>query len=380
MAGSDVLVVGGGIIGLAAAWEAAKRGFRVTVVEKEGFGGQASGAAAGMLAPYSENPEGPDPFFRLCLDSLSMYPEFVREIEETSGMDAELRRTGSLGVALHEADLLPLLSRSAWQLAYGASCELVDADALRRLEPRLAAGAAGGLWCPAESHVQAPKLVRALEEACRRSGVALLGNAGDVTDFEIVREAGVSLATERLGKLSAGRAVLCTGAWSASWARWLPLSIPVHPVRGQICAYEGAASEVRHMVFSSQAYWVGKNDGSLVCGASEDVAGFERSVTAQGIGRLTRWSGRMFPFLAGVGPLRSWAGLRPATRDGWPLIGPVPEVPEVIVAAGHYRNGILLSPATAALVGDMLDGKGAGAAYGNAFAPDRFTRRKGAAG
>ncbi len=369
----SVLVVGGGIIGLSCAWEAAKRGFRVTVVEKEGFGGQASGAAAGMLAPFSEITEGPDAFFRLCLDSLRAYPEFIREIEEVSGMDAELRRTGSLAVALHEADLLPLQSRAAWQTDYGARCELVHAEDLRRLEPRLTAEALAGLWCPAESHVQAPKLVLALEEACRRAGVALIGGAGGVTGFEARRDAGVRIDTERAGSFSADRAVLCTGAWSPLWERWLPISVPVHPVRGQICAYEGSAQEVRHMVFSSQAYWVGKDDGSLVCGASEDIAGYDRSVTEKGTGRLIRWSGRVFPFLKGFPASRSWAGLRPATRDGWPLIGPVPDMPEVIVASGHYRNGILLAPITAKLTGDELDVK-RGLAFGGAFAPERFSR------
>ncbi|WP_276354718.1 glycine oxidase ThiO [Cohnella caldifontis] len=374
MAGRSVLIVGGGIVGLSCAWEAAKRGFRVTVVEKETFGGQASGAAAGMLAPFSENAAGPDAFFRLCLDSLNAYPEFVREVEEASGMDAEWRRAGSVAAALHEADWLPLQSRAAWQSAYGGRCELLEAADLRKLEPALTGEALAGLWCPVESHVSAPKLVRALEEACRRSGVTLVGDAGGVTKLETRGEAGAVLETERAGALAADRAVLCAGAWSPLWERWLPIAVPVHPIRGQICAYEKAAPEVRHMVFSSQAYWVGKQDGSLVCGASEDHAGFERSVTEKGIGRLTRWSGKMFPFLGGRQPSRSWAGLRPATRDGWPLIGPVPGMPEVVVATGHYRNGILLSPATARWVGDLLDGRPAGLAYGGAFAPERFTR------
>lgn len=370
----SVLVVGGGIVGLACAWEAAKRGMHVTVVERDTFGGQASGAAAGMLAPYSENPESPDAFFHLSLNSLRMYPAFVKEIEDVTALDIGWQRSGSVTVALHEADGLPLRSRAAWQAETGAACEWLTAADLRRLEPGLTHDAVAGLWCPEESHVQAPKLVQALEAACRRAGVKLVDGTGEIDAFEVKREAGVKLSTMRGGTFTADRAVLCTGAWSSNWERWLPISVPVHPIRGQIIAYEGEAVRVRHLLFSSQAYWVGKPDGSLVCGASEDVAGYNRSVTDKGIGRLIRWSARMQPWTRGRAPDRCWAGLRPGTRDGWPLIGPVPDMPEVVLACGHYRNGILLAPATAKMIGDELSGRLGAASMAGAFAPDRFSR------
>lgn len=369
--GLRVLVVGGGIVGLACAWEAVKRGYRVTVAEAGAFGGQASGAAAGMLAPFSENTDGPDSFFRLCLDSLRLYPDWVADIENASGIKVNYCRSGSLGVALHEADLLSLRTRQRWQNGWGAGAEWIEGETLFRMEPGLARSSVAGLFCPEESHVSAPKLVRALEEACRRSGVVLVPGVGWAERLEVTPGSRtVALHTREAGRLAADRVVLCAGAWSAMWERWLPLVVPVHPIRGQICAYEGAATQVRHMVFTSQAYWVGKADGSLVCGASEDVAGFDRTVTARGIGRLTRWTGRLFPALSAQSPQRGWAGLRPATRDGWPLIGIVPGVPEAIVAAGHYRNGILLSPITARLVANELDD--AATPYGGAFSPGRF--------
>jgi glycine oxidase len=367
----SVLIIGGGIVGLSCAWEAAKRGFRVTVLEKDTFGGQASGAAAGMLAPFSENTEGPDPFFRLCLDSFFLYPDWVREIEEASGRKVELCHSGSLNVVFHEADLLPLQTRLAWQQKYGVPCELLNAAELRSLEPEISQQAIGALYCPGESHVFAPKLVGAAEEACRRAGVQLIPHTGQLTKLE-ARAGRVSVTMADAGSWHGDRVVVCTGAWTEFLQDWVPVPVPVHPIRGQICAFDSAYGDIRHMVFSSQAYWVGKRDGSLVCGASEDVAGFDRSVTEQGINRLTRWSGRVFPFLQGIPPQRSWAGLRPATRDGWPLIGSVPGVPEVIVASGHYRNGILLSPVTAAMVGDLLEGHAE--SYGNAFGLNRFSR------
>ncbi|MBB6633692.1 glycine oxidase ThiO [Cohnella thailandensis] len=370
----SVLIVGGGIIGLSCAFEAASRGFAVTVLERDGFGGQASGAAAGMLAPFSENPDGPDAFFRLCLDSLRLYPEWARRVEEASGRRVEFLRTGSLQVALHEADELPLARRMEWQRPFGSFAERLSGEALRKLEPGLTGEAVSALYCPEEGHVHAPKLVEALELACLRAGVRLVAGAGELLRAEADESSGVRVTAAAAGRHAADLAVWCTGAWSGLHGGWLGAPVPVHPIRGQICAYRPLPCDVRHMIFTSQAYWVRKSDGSLVCGASEDVAGFDRSVTEAGIGRLVRWTGKMFPDLRGTEPARRWAGLRPATLDGWPLLGPLASMPGVFLAAGHYRNGILLSPATAAAACDWLEGR-VGRTDGRLepFSPERFS-------
>jgi len=372
MAADSVLILGGGIIGLSCALEAAGLGFQVTVVEEGEFGGQATGAAAGMLAPLSENPDGADPFFRLCWDSFLRYPEWVRQIEELSGQQVELCASGSLNAVFHEADWLPMQTRLQWQRPYCAQMEWLDETQLRKLEPNLSQRAIGALYCPAESHVYAPKLAVAVEEACRRAGVRLVSHAGPLSKLEVTKTSGVSVTMGDGQAWRADRLVVCTGAWSGWLQEWIPINVPVHPIRGQICAYDAGLGEVRHMVFSSQAYWVRKNDGTIVCGASEDVAGFDRSVTAHGIERLTRWSGRVFPCLQGELPVRTWAGIRPATLDGRPLIGEVPDCPDVIVAAGHYRNGILLSPVTASMIGQLLLGKSD--SQSSAFSLERFNR------
>ncbi|NBD26837.1 glycine oxidase ThiO [Paenibacillus glycinis] len=384
----SIVVLGGGIIGLSCAFEAALAGDAVTVVEPGRVGGQASGAAAGMLAPFTENGEQPDAFFRLCLNSLRRYAEWVSRIEEISGLCAELTAAGSLTVALHEADLQPLQARLAWQRRFGANAELVGPGRLREMEPRLHPGAVAALYCPGESHVHAPKLVAALEAACRRLGVRLLEHAGSIAaPRDPVGGAAPAVETAAYGRVGGDALVVCAGAWAGAYAELCGFPIPVHPIRGQICAFDlsggsetgavgsGADSEfVRHMVFSSQAYWVQKRDGRLVCGASEDAAGYDASVTARGIGRLTRWTPRVFPFLDGRAPAMTWAGLRPATVDGRPLIGAVPGRPEVLLAAGHYRNGILLGPATAAMVGSLLRGEQPHLEAATSFAPDRFAR------
>lgn len=370
VAGHSVVILGGGIIGLSCAFEAVQGGARVTVVEPGAIGGQASGAAAGMLAPYTENAEQPDSFFQLCLDSLKRYPAWIERIEAVSGLSAELVSSGSLSVAMHEADVLPLQTRLAWQHRFGADAELVEAGRLHKMEPALSSRAVAAIYSPHESHVYAPKLVEALEAACRKLGVQLVAHAGDITVHN--SDNGIRIRIGSGDHMDGDKLVVCAGAWACHYAELLGFPIPIHPIRGQICAFDGTLPDVKHMVFSSQAYWVGKGNGSLVCGASEDVAGYDNSVTERGINRLLRWGPGLFPFLEGKQPYLRWAGLRPATLDGYPLIGTVPGQPNIIIAAGHYRNGILLSPATSAIVGDLLAERRISSDLLTSFAPDRF--------
>ena len=171
--------------------------------------------------------------------------------------------------------------------------------------------------------------------------------------------------------MAGDRLVISSGAWSGLLERDLGIRIPVFPIRGQICSYDITPGHVRHMVFSSQGYMVAKRDGQLVCGASEDLAGFDSSVTEQGIARLEAWNYQMFPFVQELPPTFKWAGLRPATQDGYPLIGMLSTDERIIMACGHYRNGILLSPITANIVAQLLAGKENRTAL-QAFSPQRF--------
>lgn len=365
-----IIILGGGIIGLSAAFAAAGRGFAVTVVESGRPGGQASGAAAGMLAPYTENPDGPDPFFALCLRSLRLYPGWLDEIAEAAGQRIELHRSGSLFVAFSEADVLPLTARMAWQNRYGAGAELVDSAGLRRLEPLLSTEIRTALYVPEEAHVYAPALVDALEAACRRRGVGIIPDAGRTVRIGLCAD-GIEVETERAGTFAGDRLVVCTGAWTGLFERELGIPLPVHPIRGQICAYPLPIGLVHHIVVSPQAYWTAKDNGTLVCGASEDVAGFDASVTERGIARLVRQGPKVFPMLEGLEPVHRWAGLRPGTLDGRPLIGRLPQAPNVVIAAGHYRNGILLAPVTGEAVAALLTGEAPPVPL-DAFDPLRF--------
>lgn len=371
VATSSVVIAGGGVIGLACALECRLRGAKVILVEKGRCGGQASGAAAGMLAPYSENTDYLDPFYKLCQDSLTLYGEWLQQVGEYSHIDPEFMQTGSLNVIFHAADVEPMKRRIAWQRGTGARAEWVEGADLHRLEPGLTRDAAGAILYPDEAHIYAPSYVMALEEACRKAGVEIFDHAGEIV---LERRGDDFLFTggQLPHPISGDRLVIATGAWAEQWQEVCGAIWPVVPIRGQICAFPTVAGEVRHMVFGSQGYVVAKANGSLVCGASEDVAGYDTSVTESGIARLKRWSRQLIPQLEGRPIQLSWAGLRPSTRDGWPLIGPVRGAEQVICAFGHYRNGILLAPVTAKRVGDWLEGRDV-PGYMEAFDPLRFT-------
>lgn len=398
----NIVIMGGGVIGLSCAFELRKRGHNITLLEIGKCGGQASGAAAGMLAPYSENLEEPDEFFRLCLDSLRLYPAWQAEIRQMSGEAFEYANSGSLYAVYHEADILALEGRLLWQREFGSSGRIVEGEELRRIEPGISSEVKAALYTPEESHIYAPHYVQALEQVCRNMGVRIFEHleSVDIVDrlpgpgkmpeptqaplaqgqgqlFGLLQEQPRSLRREIVlqskdgRRFPADRLIVCSGAWAQELSGTIALPLPIYPIRGQICAYDNAGHTVRGMVFNNQGYVVAKNNGTVVCGASEDIAGFDTSVTEKGIERLRKWNKRLFPSLEGEIPFHQWAGLRPSTQDGRPLLGALEASDQIVLAAGHYRNGILLSPITAKIVADVIDGLKLPSYY-PAFAPDRF--------
>jgi glycine oxidase len=351
----DALVVGGGVIGAAVVFSLARAGLAVTLLERGELAGQASSAAAGMLAPVSESAAG-DVLLRAGCESLGLFPALVAELREASRIDPELVASGCLRVPADDAEAEALARRAREEAPLGLSWLLPGE--LAQLAPGLApaARARGALFCAREAHVRPPLLTRAFAAAAAahgariETGVAVRGllRSGE-------RVCGVASSA---GERPAGLVVLCPGSFAAECAAWIGpgVRIPIEPVRGQIVALEAAAP--RSIVWGRDAYLVPKLDGSLVVGATVERVGFDARVTAGGVERLLAGARALLPETAGARFLGASAGLRPDTPDHLPLVGAWPGAPGLLIAAGHYRNGVLLAPLTGQLVADGVLGKG----------------------
>jgi len=366
--GADVAVVGGGVAGLSAARELARRGLSVILLENAEPGAEASCAAAGMLAPQAEA-DGRDEFFELLCASREMYPTFAEQLLEESGVSIELDRTGTLYLALTEEDVEEIERRFAWQSRAKLAVERLSAEEARRLEPRVSTRVRAALRFPRDWQVESRRLVAALAASASVCGARLLMQTA-ASGVRVVAGRAVGVETPR-GFLSAGAVVLAAGARTShvpllvseregvEARAELSLHPRIEPVRGQmLCLRQPTSSEpfVSHVVYSPRGYLVPRRDGRLLAGSTSESAGFDASVTAGGVHRIASNALEIAPEVAALRLADSWAGLRPRAADGLPVLGESPEVKNLFYATGHYRNGILLAPATGEIIADLLTG------------------------
>ena len=365
---ADVVVVGGGLIGLACAAELAARGLGVILLA-DPRPGEASPAAAGMLAPSVERSDGSA--HRFALTARDRYPDYVAWLAERTGIIVPLNRLGILELALGD-EAAEALRAQALHGANGGAPRWLDRRTLAAEEPALA-HAAGALLQPGDGAVDNVTLIRALEalvaaderiQVVRQSAqrIAFPGNGGGGG------AAGVEVATARGGeRLRAARLVLAAGAW-AGQIEGLPRALPVEPLRGQMIAL--AAAPLRHVVYGAGGYAVPRDDGRTLIGATMERVAFDATTTRPAIDQMRATGTAICPALAGARLISGWAGLRPVTPDMLPIIGPDPEQPSLIYACGHSRNGILMAPLTADVVADLVTG----AAPAHDLAPFRVER------
>ena len=372
-ASPDAVIIGAGAIGLACAWRAAQRGMQVEVLERDEPGAGASGVAAGMLAPVGEATWGEERLLEAALASHASWPEFAAEVTDASGMDPGYLEAGALHVALDRDEAAELRRRHELMASLGLEAEWLEPAACRALEPGLHPAVVGGVHAPHEAGVDPGALVLALRVACERAGVRItVGAEVAAAIIEAERLAGVVTADgdRRLAPVT----VLAAGAWSA--AEWLPDGArpPVRPVKGQILTLRGPAGRpvAKRIVVTERVYLVPRADGRLVAGATVEELGFDSRVTAGGVYELLREAHRALPDVAELELERAVAGLRPATPDNAPLVGPG-ALDGLVLATGHFRNGILLAPLTAAGVAAHLAGEGIPPQLAAAD-PARFTR------
>ncbi len=351
----DAVVVGGGAIGLACAWRAARRGVRVRVLERDHPGAGASHVAAGMLAPAGEATWGEEALMRLALASARAWPGFAAELERDSELEVGYDPRGALHVALDRDESEELRRRYELMDSLDLGVEWLHAGACRDLEPGLAPACAAGVHAPREAAVDPGLLVPALTAAVERCGGQVFIEAevtGVLTDDG--RLAGVITSDGREHR--AEHVVLATGAWSGA-APWLPplARPPVRPVKGQILTLRGNPDQpvCQRIVASERVYLVPRPDGRLVVGATVEERGFDIQVTAGGVHELLREAYRVLPDVAELELVETLAGLRPATPDNAPLVGPG-ALHGLVLATGHYRNGILLTPISAEAVAALL--------------------------
>jgi glycine oxidase len=350
-----VLVIGGGIIGCATALELAKRGCRVTVLERGSPGGEASSAAVGLLAPFGSSPE-PDPFHRLAIESWRLYPRVVAELRELTRIDVEHMTAGTLHPIATPGDLEDARARRGWPLAAELGVEVVEGTELAALEPALAKDVTAARLTRGDQWVNNQRLVTAYALAAVARGVTVR------TGVEVGRvlvERGRARGVLADGEpLTADAVLLAAGAWSGALAADLGGRLPVEPVRGQMLAVSNVPRLISHAIHGDDIYLVPRPSGELLIGATVERVGFERAVTPDGLGGLIAQAVALVPEIGRRPITRSWCGFRPAAPDGLPVLGPWPDVAGLFVATGHYRNGILLAPITATVMADcIVDGQ-----------------------
>jgi glycine oxidase len=370
----DVIIVGGGVIGLATAWRSLERGLRVTVADPEPAS-KASHVAAGMLTPVSELSYGEEALLRLGLASRERYPSFVAELEEVSGRHTGFRDDGTLQVALDSDDLAVLDELRRFQESLGIPAQALTGRECRRLEPMLAPSVRGGLLAPADGSIDPRRLTAALLAAVERLGGTLVRERVTEVLTEDGRATGVRL--EAGEALHADQVVLAAGPWSQD-IKGVPADVlpPVRPVKGQVVRLRGdtpfLGRSVRGLVRGSSVYLVPRADGEVVVGATQEEMGFDTRVTAGGVWELLRDARELLPGVTELEFVEVSAGLRPGSPDNAPVLGPS-ALPGLLLATGHFRGGVLLTPVTADVMAELLV-TGEPPEVARPFSPARFER------
>lgn len=350
----DVLIVGGGVIGLSIAYYLSKKKVQVTLLEKGRVGKEASSAAAGMLGAQVES-EFPGPMVELCLKSRKMFPVLSQELKEKTGLDIEWDGSGLLRLAVDSVEAEELKKRAKWQRKQGEAVEWWEREEIEINEPFLAKSLEGALYIPEDGQVSAPRLVQAYATGARLMGVEFLEGV-NVQGIECHKGSIVKLNTSA-GVFEPETVILTAGAWMGSLADQLGVNLPIVPVKGESLSLVPQRRLMQRTLFGKRCYLVPKADGQIIVGATEIELDTSPGVSAGAIQNLIQEACRLVPNLKQAEYLHSWSGIRPKTLDGLPYLGSVPGFNRLFVAGGHFRNGILLSAVTGQKMAELVTGK-----------------------
>jgi glycine oxidase len=352
-----VVIVGGGVIGLSLAYELANRNWLVTVLERREVGREASWAGAGILPP-AQLASAHHPLDQLAGLTVQLHPQWARKLTAETGIDTGYRQCGGLYLAMTSGEVAALHGQAASWREEQITVERLTLDELRGSEPALSAPIESGAIkaayrLPDEAQLRNPRHLAALAQACRQRGVRLVEQAA-VTGFRTQGTRVEAVVTSQ-GEFTADRFCLTAGAWSSLLLRDLGIETGVLPIRGQMILFRTDRPLLRQIVSAGPRYLVPREDGRLLAGSTEEDVGFHAETTVAGLQELQNFATRLVPALRDAQVERTWAGLRPGTYDGLPYLGTLPDWSNLVVAAGHFRNGLYLSPATAVVIADVLE-------------------------
>lgn len=339
-----ILIVGGGIAGLATAWELARAGARVTLLERRQPGQESSWAGAGILSALLPWDYGP-PVNRLINASLARFPKWIDALRQASTTDPEYRQSGMLVLPPYDAT-----AADRWLSAHALSL-----DDLPRAVAQAVPNANSGLWLSHVAQVRNPRILRALREACLASGVEIL-ESQEATGLKSAGDKVTGINTVN-GVWSADDYVLTTGAWSAELLGGLSPRLPIRPMRGQMLLYQTEPGTLPCIVYRSGNYLVPRADGLILAGSTVEDVGFDKTTTDTAYREIHRFAETTLPGLSGMTPLRHWSGLRPGSPGNIPIIARHHGLTNLYLNTGHFRYGVTMAPASAALVADLLLGR-----------------------
>ncbi len=369
---ADVVVIGGGVIGLTIARALAQRNAGdICLIERGSIGHEASFAAAGMLAPQAEA-NSQDEFFRLASHSRDLYTGFAASLQEETGIDVELDTTGTLYLALTYHDLVEIEKRYEWQTAAGLAVEKLTQSQAQQLEPCISSSVLAALRFPLDVQVENRRLLSALTNSVTHQGVSIMTGT-NVESLKIEKDRITGVQTSR-GFISCPSVVIAAGTWS-SFIRLTPTgekpALVIEPVRGQMISFDARPQLTRHVIYSPRGYIVPRRDGRLLAGSTSEHAGFAKEVTGGGISTILKNGEEIAPSISALPIVDTWAGLRPCAPDNLPVLGPCDEIGGLFYATGHYRNGILLAPVTGELIAEAVVA-GVTSPLLGPFSPSRF--------
>lgn len=367
----DVIVLGGGVIGLSITWELIQRGARVLVLNRRwGAGARVASWSAAGIVPAAPSRSAGDPLAELERLSRRLYLEWVQGLERASGVPVEFLPSGGLHLSRSNAEAIALRGAMAEWIAEGIECAWVSGETLQEIEPELVVGAiVGGVFTPTEWQIRPPRVLRALERAIQEGG----GEVRHVDEsiephFDRVGPPQVELRNDIL---VCDKLVIAAGPWSRDLLARQGLAAALEPRRGQVALFGPSSVRLTRIVNEGPRYLVPRGDGRVLVGSTVEDVGFDMGVRNEDVGRLMGWARELVPGLGDVPLECAWSGLRPATGDGLPLLGGLTAHPRVFVATGHFRAGIQLAPATARVMIEAM-GLAAMSIDRTPFRPDRF--------